>query len=110
MDFPQVAGRYLMLTWHPASLQGEAFSIAQVAALAYRDTLASHKVRMRRTANISPDGKEAIGEGPGSDRRRRRAWEATAGVAAIYLPLPLFPSAAHQPLTNTELRLRVPAR
>jgi hypothetical protein len=32
VDFPQVVGRYVMLKWHPASMQGDAFSIAQVAA------------------------------------------------------------------------------
>jgi hypothetical protein len=32
VDFPEVAGRYVMLTWHPASARGDAFSIAQVAA------------------------------------------------------------------------------
>jgi hypothetical protein len=32
VDFPRVVGRYVMLKWHPASVQGEAFSIAQVAA------------------------------------------------------------------------------
>lgn len=32
VDFPATTGRYVMLKWHPASLQGEAFSVAQVAA------------------------------------------------------------------------------
>jgi len=32
VDFPEVTGRYVMLKWHPASVQGEPFSIAQVAA------------------------------------------------------------------------------
>jgi hypothetical protein len=32
IDFPEVVGRYVMLKWHPASAQVEAFSIAQVAA------------------------------------------------------------------------------
>jgi hypothetical protein len=32
VDFPQVVGRYVILKWHPASKQGGAFSIAQVAA------------------------------------------------------------------------------
>jgi hypothetical protein len=32
VDFPEVTGRYIMLKWHPASLQTEPFSIAQVAA------------------------------------------------------------------------------
>ncbi len=32
VDFPATTGRYVMLKWHPASVQGEAFSVAQVAA------------------------------------------------------------------------------
>ncbi len=32
LDFPATTGRYVMLKWHPASLNGEAFSVAQVAA------------------------------------------------------------------------------
>ncbi|MEO8438768.1 MAG: hypothetical protein ABI540_00970 [Spartobacteria bacterium] len=32
VDFPEVAGRYVMLKWHPSPNSAEAFSIAQVAA------------------------------------------------------------------------------
>lgn len=32
VDFPAVTGRYIMLKWHPATLRGAAFSVAQVAA------------------------------------------------------------------------------
>jgi hypothetical protein len=32
VDFPEVAGRYLILKWHPAKTETNAFSIAQVAA------------------------------------------------------------------------------
>jgi hypothetical protein len=32
VNFPEVVGRYVMVKWHPASVSGEAFSIAQVAA------------------------------------------------------------------------------
>lgn len=32
IDFPATTGRYLMLKWHPATVQGEGFSVAQVAA------------------------------------------------------------------------------
>jgi hypothetical protein len=35
IDFPATTGRYIMLKWHPASLQGQAFSIAQVAAFGH---------------------------------------------------------------------------
>ncbi|MGI8435767.1 MAG: hypothetical protein ACR2NX_02530 [Chthoniobacterales bacterium] len=32
VDFPATKGRYVMLKWHPASVSGEGFSVAQVAA------------------------------------------------------------------------------
>ena len=32
IDFPELAGRYVMLKWHPASRAGEGFAVAQVAA------------------------------------------------------------------------------
>jgi hypothetical protein len=32
VNFPETTGRYLMLKWHPAGTQSEAFSVAQVAA------------------------------------------------------------------------------
>ncbi len=32
VNFPEMTGRYVMLKWHPASVQDGAFSIAQVAA------------------------------------------------------------------------------
>jgi len=32
INFPATTGRYVMLKWHPASMQGEPFSVAQVAA------------------------------------------------------------------------------
>ena len=64
VDFPQVAGRYLMLAWHPASLQGEAFSIAQVAAfgVSRHDSIAQGADA--KDGKDFHDGKEAIGEGP----------------------------------------------
>jgi hypothetical protein len=53
VDFPAVTGRYVMLKWHPASMQGTPFSIAQVAAFG---------PTTRTTANgqayDSKDGKE----------------------------------------------------
>lgn len=54
VDFPQTAGRYVMLKWHPASVQ-EAYSIAQVAAFG--------PARLERgdTEGAEPgDGKEAL--------------------------------------------------
>lgn len=35
VDFPATTGRYIMLKWHPASVQGQAFSVAQVAAFGH---------------------------------------------------------------------------
>ncbi len=35
IDFPSTTGRYIMLKWHPASIQGQAFSVAQVAAFGH---------------------------------------------------------------------------
>lgn len=32
IDFPATNGRYIILKWHPATLEGEAFSVAQIAA------------------------------------------------------------------------------
>ncbi len=32
VDFPATTGRYVMLKWHPATVQNEGFSVAQVAA------------------------------------------------------------------------------
>ena len=64
VDFPQVAGRYLMLTWHPASLQGEAFSIAQVAAFGVSRHASIVQGADAKDGKDFHDGKEAIGEGP----------------------------------------------
>lgn len=66
VDFPQVVGRYVMLKWHPASVQGEAFSIAQVAAFG----VAKHVGSVRGTdGKDMADGKDALyGEG-GKDEK-----------------------------------------
>ncbi len=69
IDFPEVAGRYVMLKWHPASTQGDAFSIAQVAAFGVS----------KRDRNVPEadgkammDGKESIyGEGGKEESQRR---------------------------------------
>ena len=55
VNFPPVTGRYVMLKWHPATLHGEAFSIAQVAAFgpAQRGTAVGE-------ADRAMDGKEAF--------------------------------------------------
>ena len=63
VDFPDVVGRYVMLTWHPAAPQGDAFSIAQVAAFGPKrgDRSAQEVEGDRRLDNkVAIDGKEAI--------------------------------------------------
>ena len=64
VNFPEVAGRYVMLTWHPASLQGEAFSIAQVAVFGVSRHGSIVQGADAKDGKDFYDGKEAIGEGP----------------------------------------------
>jgi hypothetical protein len=70
INFPEVAGRYLMLKWHPANAQASAFSIAQVAA--FGPAKQSATVRNAEDGKDRFDGKgildkegpkEALGEG-----------------------------------------------
>jgi hypothetical protein len=56
VDFPETVGRYVMLKWHPASLRGEAFSIAQVAAFGPQQREANEAESADRN-----DGKEDFG-------------------------------------------------
>jgi hypothetical protein len=58
VDFPEVVGRYVMLKWHPAAVQGEAFSIAQVAAFGPTKRTGSSAEEAKSDRQI--DGKEAI--------------------------------------------------
>jgi hypothetical protein len=61
VDFPQVVGRYVMLKWHPATTQGDAFSIAQVAAFGVSKPIGNAQ---RTDGKEVMDGKEAVyGEG-----------------------------------------------
>lgn len=53
VNFEPVVGRYVMLKWHPASVRGEAFSVAQVAAFGPAQ-------RTVGVSNRSYDGKEAF--------------------------------------------------
>jgi hypothetical protein len=62
VDFPEVVGRYVMLEWHPANAQGEAFSIAQVAAFG----VSKHGDTVRNDEGQQIiDGKEAKDDGKG---------------------------------------------
>ncbi|MBA3960317.1 MAG: hypothetical protein H0X40_00235 [Chthoniobacterales bacterium] len=78
VDFPETKGRYLMLKWHPASVQGEAFSVAQVAAFgpSHRGQNAQDAGRGEQSADATggkeiADGKSILDnkdiprEGPG---------------------------------------------
>jgi hypothetical protein len=58
VDFPEVVGRYVMLKWHPAAAQGEAFSIAQVAAFGPPKRTGGSVEEAEGEQQI--DGKEAI--------------------------------------------------
>ena len=57
VDFPPVAGRYIMLKWNPASVDGNSFSVAQVAAFG--------PAKVRSTTELAGparrlDGKEVL--------------------------------------------------
>jgi hypothetical protein len=71
VDFPETVGRYVMLKWHPAHAQGEAFSIAQVAAFGPRKPFATTESSQMTDGKETVDGKETIDtkespkEGPG---------------------------------------------
>ncbi len=57
VNFPEVVGRYVMLKWHPTHAQGEAFSIAQVAAFG----VSKHATTGRNAEGEEmTDGKEAM--------------------------------------------------
>ena len=67
VDFPEVVGRYVMLKWHPASAQSDAFSIAQVAAFGVSKRAGSVQTSDGKAVadgKAMADGKEAMyGEG-----------------------------------------------
>ena len=60
IDFPATTGRYVMLKWHPASVRGEAFSVAQVAAFgtSLRNRNAQDAARSQLANDGSSDGKD----------------------------------------------------
>ena len=82
VDFPATTGRYVMLKWHPASTQGKAFSVAQVAAFgisrqgsANQESEASRRTSSHELADGKElavgknilDNKEIPAEGPGAE-------------------------------------------
>jgi hypothetical protein len=70
VDFPEVVGRYVMLKWHPARTQGDAFSIAQVAAFGVSKRTSSvqgtdgKEMTDGKEILYGEGGKESPGEGP----------------------------------------------
>ena len=59
IDFPATTGRYIMLKWHPATVQGGEFTVAQVAA--FGTSLRPRNARDAGDADVSEndgDGKE----------------------------------------------------
>ena len=69
INFPEVAGRYLMLKWHPADAPASAFSIAQVAAFGPTKRSATGpnaedgKDGFDGKSILDKEGPEALGEG-----------------------------------------------
>ncbi len=57
VDFPATTGRYVMLKWHPATVQGGAFSVAQVAAFGRRKS-SQDAGADQVSDNDSTDGKQ----------------------------------------------------
>ncbi|MEO5753774.1 MAG: hypothetical protein ABIR38_03615 [Chthoniobacterales bacterium] len=78
VNFPEVVGRYVMLKWHPADAQNDAFSVAQVAAFgpAQRSTGSIGDVEEAELGDQKDgldgksilDNKDIPAEGPGEAR------------------------------------------
>jgi hypothetical protein len=60
VDFPATVGRYVLLKWHPASAQEEAFSIAQVAAFGPPRPFSTTESSQMTDGKATFDGKEMI--------------------------------------------------
>ena len=89
VDFPETAGRYVMLKWHPASTQGEAFSIAQVAAFG----VSKHGggTVQGTDGKAMMDGKEAMYGAGGKESPKEGPEEAQAPAEGPPPALPLVP-------------------
>ncbi len=61
IDFPEVKGRYVMLKWHPASISGESFSVAQVAA--FGTSLRNRSARDAGRSQVASEGDEEATDG-----------------------------------------------
>lgn len=96
VDFPEVAGRYVMLKWHPASAQGKAFSIAQVAAFG---------VSKREGSVLGPDGKtvmdgKEVMYGGGGKEGPQEAPEPAEAPPPLLPPVPPFSFIPQLPPTS----------
>lgn len=99
IDFPEVVGRYVMLKWHPATAQGEAFSIAQVAAFGVSKRLGSVQ---GTDGKDMMDGKDAMyGEGgKGPVEGQGEAQEPAEGPPPALPPVPPFTFIPQLPPTS----------
>jgi hypothetical protein len=88
VDFPQAVGRYVMLKWHPASMQGEAFSIAQVAAFG----VSKHAGNFQGTdGKDMADGKDALyGDGGKEGKEFEQTDIPAEGPPPALPPVPPF--------------------
>ena len=96
VDFPEVAGRYVMLKWHPASPQGDAFSIAQVAAFGVSKR--GNSVREMDGKEMM-DGKEVM-DGKGGKESLPEAPIPAEGPPPILPPVPTFTFIPQLPPTS----------
>ena len=100
IDFPVVSGRYVMIKWHPASAQTDAFSIAQVAAFGVSKRGSSAR---GADGKEMTDGKEALyGEG-GKESPKEGPSEAQApaeGPPPALPPVPPFTFIPQLPPTS----------
>ncbi len=100
VDFPEVVGRYVMIKWHPASAQADAFSIAQVAAFGVSKRGSSVQ---GADGKEMTDGKEAMyGEG-GKESPKEGPQEAQApaeGPPPALPPVPPFTFIPQVPPTS----------
>jgi len=100
VDFPEVVGRYVIIKWHPARTQADAFSIAQVAAFGVSKRVGSVQ---GADGKEMADGKEAMyGEG-GKESPKEGPQEAEApaeGPPPALPPVPPFTFIPQVPPTS----------
>jgi hypothetical protein len=101
VDFPETAGRYVMLKWHPASAQGEAFSIAQVAAFGPRNPSVTETESGRMIDGKEKfNGKETIDTKESPKEGPREALPPGEGPPPALPPVPPFTFIPQVPPTS----------